>query len=282
MSGAGRSTAAATFEDLGWFVIDNMPASLLPKVAELVEGGSEAERVALVIGRGRGDKADDVRPAVESLRMANAHVRVLFLDASDGVLVRRYEGTRRRHPLTPQAEASGSLAEAVSSERVALDNLRTYADLVIDTSQLNVHQLRQRLTEVFHGDGSEGDLRLQIVSFGFKHGIPLDVDMVFDARFLPNPHWVEELRPLTGLDVKVREYVIAFPDSVAFLDKVGELLDFLVPKYKLEGKSYLTVAVGCTGGQHRSVVLAEELADRLRVAGAKPVVRHRDLAKVFS
>jgi UPF0042 nucleotide-binding protein len=273
LSGAGRSTAAATFEDLGWFVIDNMPPALITKVAELVSvPGSETEKVALVVGRGGSEYLDDVEPALKALRSTGARVRMLFLDASDDVLVRRFEGTRRRHPL-----AAEGVIGSISQERRMLDPILAQADVVVDTSDLNVHQLRGRLIDLFEREDQAASLQVTVVSFGYKHGVPLDADLVFDCRFLPNPHWIEELRPLTGLDPPVRRYVMDQCETPPFLDKLDDLFSLLLPAYVKEGKSYLTVAIGCTGGQHRSVVLAEELAERIEARGFEPTLHHRDV-----
>ncbi|HLG66975.1 MAG TPA: RNase adapter RapZ [Acidimicrobiales bacterium] len=277
LSGAGRSTAAATLEDLGWFVIDNLPTSLISKVAELVgRPGSETERVALVVGRGGGEHlgehVEDVPLMLDALEHARHRVRVLFLDAPDEVLVRRFEGTRRRHPL-----AARGVEASIADERRLLEPLRARADIVLDTGELNVNQLRARLLELFAAEEDGGQMRSSILSFGYKHGIPLDVDLLFDCRFLPNPHWVEGLRDLSGLDPEVRSYVLAQPQTEEFLAKVADLLATLVPAYAREGKSYLTVAMGCTGGRHRSVVLAEALAERLAGLGVRTSVFHRDV-----
>jgi RNase adapter protein RapZ len=276
MSGAGRSTAAAALEDLGWFVIDNLPAALFTKVAELVgRPGSETDRVALVIGRGGGehlDQLDEVLPVLDSLAQARHRVRVLFLDAPDDVLVRRFEGTRRRHPL-----AARGVERSVAEERRLLEVLRNRADILLDTGELNANQLRQRLLELFGVGVGEAHMQTSILSFGYKHGIPLDVDIVFDCRFLPNPHWVESLRPYSGLDAPVRDYVLRQPETAEFLDRVEELLVMLVPAFVREGKSYLTVAMGCTGGRHRSVALAAELSERLAGRGVASSVFHRDV-----
>jgi UPF0042 nucleotide-binding protein len=274
MSGAGRSTAAAALEDLGWFVIDNLPPALITKVAELVgRPGSENERVALVIGRAGGDEyVDDVEPMLNRLRKGHHDVRVLFLDAPDDVLVRRFEGTRRRHPL-----AARGVEESIADERRLLDGLRAMADVVIDTGDLNTNQLRQRVIELFGDPVHTAHMQTSIVSFGYKHGIPLDVDIVLDCRFLPNPYWVDELRPLSGLEAPVRDYVLSMPDTTAFLDKVEDLLRMILPSFEQEGKSYLTVAIGCTGGRHRSVVLADALAGRLADAGVRTSSFHRDI-----
>ena len=272
LSGAGRSQAGATLEDMGWFVIDNMPTALITKVAELVGApGSETDRVALVVGRDAG-QLEDLKAAVTQLR-GSSRVMVLFLEAADEVLVRRFEGTRRRHPLGREG-----VTEAIALERERLQPIRELADVVVDTSELNVHQLRERLTDLFVADEFQA-MQVSLMSFGFKHGVPLDVDNVFDCRFLPNPHWVEELRPLTGLDEAVRDYVLGMPEAQELLSKLDDLLAFLLPAYVKEGKSYLTIAVGCTGGHHRSVAIAEELASRIRAHGFEPGVHHRDIAR---
>jgi UPF0042 nucleotide-binding protein len=271
MSGAGRSQAAATLEDLGWFVIDNMPPALIARVAELNAGpDSPKDRIALVVGRD-AEQLGQLDAATEQLRANGTVVRTLVLEASDEVLVRRFEGTRRRHPLGHQV-----VTEAIALERERLGSIRAKADIVIDTSELNVNQLRNRLTRLFTADRAE-PLLISVMSFGFKFGVPVDVDDVFDVRFLPNPHWIEELQPLSGLDAPVRDYVLDQPDAVEFLCRIDDLLGFLLPAYAKEGKSYLTVAVGCTGGRHRSVVLAEELGRRIRDRGYNPVVYHRDI-----
>ncbi|MCU1491804.1 MAG: putative P-loop-containing kinase [Acidimicrobiaceae bacterium] len=273
MSGAGRSSAAATLEDMGWFVIDNLPPSLIGKVADLASHpGSELDRFCFVAGRGGLESMNELVPAIETLRSSGARVRVLFLDASDEVLVRRYEGSRRRHPL----EADGVL-ESIRLERDLLRPIRESAEVVIDTSSVNVHQLRDRLQELFSSKESPGGMETSVVSFGFKHGLPLDVDLVLDCRFLPNPHWVEALRPHTGLDEDVREYVLERPEAQEFLARITDLLEFLLPAYAKEGKSYLSIAIGCTGGRHRSVAIAEELAKAIRAQGFAPTVHHRDI-----
>lgn len=273
LSGAGRTQAANTLEDLGWFVIDNLPPALVAKVAELARApGSSIEKVALVVGTGA--YVDEMDAAIGQLRATGDRVRLLFLDASDDVLVRRYENTRRRHPLDPDR-----VSEGIRAERALLEGLKAQADVVIDTSDLNVHQLRDRIVEIFAGADPTRGLQTNVVSFGYKHGIPLDVDLVLDCRFLPNPHWVEELRPLTGLDAPVRDYVMRQPETTEFLRRLDALFELLLPAFVKEGKSYLSIAVGCTGGQHRSVVLAEEIAKLLARRGFPPTVRHRDAEK---
>jgi UPF0042 nucleotide-binding protein len=274
LSGAGRSTAADALEDMGWFVIDNLPPALIGKMTELVSRpGSETEKMALVVGRG-GEGVDELLPAIEQLRGSSERLRVLFLDAADEALVRRYEGTRRRHPVF--GEGVGVM-EGIARERRLLDPIKETADIVIDTTELNVHQLRERLVDFFTHDDPATAMQVTVVSFGYKHGLPLDLDNVIDCRFLPNPHWVDELRPLTGLDEPVRQYVLGQPETKEFLDKLDELFTLLLPLYVREGKSYLSIGVGCTGGHHRSVVLAEELARRIGENGFNPLVVHRDV-----
>ena len=273
MSGAGRSQAADNLEDLGWFVIDNLPPALMPKVSELAQApGSGYEQVGLVVGASGPDHGE-VLESLRALRSTDARVRVLFLDASTEVLVRRYESTRRRHPL-----ADGDrLADAIERERELLDPVKAGADVVIDTTELNIHQLKARIGDLFGSDRAGNAMQITVESFGFKHGLPLDVDFVLDCRFLPNPHWDEELRPQTGLDAPVRTFVLRQPETKAFLARLEDLLDLLLPAYEAEGKSYLTVAFGCTGGRHRSVAIAEEFATHLRRHGRRPTVTHRDL-----
>lgn len=271
MSGAGRSSVANNLEDLGWFVIDNLPTPLIPKVLELATSpGATIDRVALVVGT--GPYQDSSVPALDTLRSTGARVRTLFLDASTDALVRRYESTRRRHP-QPGGE---SLAEAIEHERVRLAPIKANADVVVDTSELNVHELRARVVDLFGTDTPEHGMQTTVSSFGYKHGLPRDVDFVVDCRFLPNPYWVERLRPMTGLDEQVRRYVLEQAATGPFLDRLEDLLVLLLPAYVREGKAYLTLAFGCTGGRHRSVVIAEEMARRLRLRGFAPTVSHRD------
>jgi UPF0042 nucleotide-binding protein len=273
LSGAGRSQAGAALEDLGWYVMDNIPTALITKVVDLVSStGPEAQRVALVVGRDAG-QLGDLQAAIGQLRASGEPVKVLFLDASDEVLVRRFEGTRRRHPLGQEG-----VLEAIFDERQRLEAIKEMADVVVDTSELNVNQLRERLADLFGGDEATA-MQILVMSFGFKHGVPIDVDNVLDVRFLPNPHWVEEMRPLTGLDEPVQRYVLGQPEAKEFLERADYLLRFLVPAYVKEGKSYLTIAIGCTGGRHRSVVLVEEIADRLRKMGYNPSTIHRDVER---
>jgi UPF0042 nucleotide-binding protein len=274
LSGAGRSTAADTLEDLGWFVIDNLPPELFGKVVELTtRPGSDTNRVALVSGRGGGNDPG-LADAIDHLRSVVGNVRVLYLDAADDVLVRRFEGTRRRHPVS-----GDSVVDGIDRERAMLEPIKAQADIVVDTTELNVHRLRERLIDLFARVDPNEAMRTTVLSFGYKHGVPLDVDLVLDCRFLPNPHWVEVLRPLTGLDEKVRQYVLAQPETKEFLDKLDDLFGLLLPAYVKEGKAYLTIAVGCTGGKHRSVVLANEIADIVERLGFNPTVNHRDMGR---
>ena len=237
-----------------------------------VRAGPEAQRLALVVGRDAG-QLGELETSIKQLQASGDRVKVLFLDASDEVLVRRFEGTRRRHPFGQER-----VLEAIFDERQRLEGIKEMADVVVDTTDLNVHQLRERLGELF-SDGESTAMQILVLSFGFKHGVPLDADNVLDVRFLPNPHWVERMRPLTGLDEPVRRYVLGQPEAKEFLDRIEHLLAFLVPAYIHEGKSYLTLAVGCTGGRHRSVVLAEEIANSLRKKGYSPSVTHRDVER---
>ncbi len=280
LSGAGRTAASAVLEDLGFFVIDNLPLSLIEPVVDLATTpGSTVDRFALVVDvRGRQvASADDsthelqLRSAVRALRDRAVDLRILFLEASDETLLRRYETARRVHPLA----RGDRVIDGITRERAYLGGLREEADLVIDTSALNVHELRERLEDAF-GDAARNRMSVNIVSFGFKNGTPRDADMLLDVRFLPNPHWVDDLRPLTGLDPKVRDYVLGQPDTAEFLRRTEALFDFLIPAFTREGKHYLTVAIGCTGGKHRSVVLSQVLADHLRTLGVSVQVDHRD------
>ena len=275
MSGAGRSEAAHVLEDLGYFVIDNLPPMLIGKVAELARGQESTSRYALVVDVRSGDFLADLTAALDELQRIGVTERILFLDASDDVLVRRYEASRRRHPLSDSERVSDGIAR----ERLLLESLKGEADLIVDTSNLNVHELRDRLRELFPVEAGGAGLQVNVVSFGYKLGLPLDVDIVLDCRFLPNPHWVEALRPLTGEDEKVRDYVLEQPGTSEFLDELDRLFDLLLPGYEQEGKAYLSIGVGCTGGRHRSVVIATQLALRLAQAGYRVGVHHRDVAR---
>ena len=273
MSGAGRSTAARALEDCGWFVVDNLLPSLIPETVRALGQDGAVSRVAVVVDVRGGRFFDDTERALTRLRDEGRDVRILFLEASDESLVRRFESNRRPHPL----QQGERLVDGLRRERLALAGLRADADLVIDTSQLNVHELRHRVEAAFGGEAAP--LRATVVSFGFKYGIPVDADVVLDARFLPNPHWVEDLRAHTGLDSDVRAYVLDAPAADSFLTEAVRLLDIMADGYLREGKRYVTVAVGCTGGKHRSVALAEEVAARLGAQDIESVVVHRDLGR---
>lgn len=274
VSGAGRTQFGDTLEDLGWFVIDNLPVELIPKVAELARFQDPGSPVALVVGTGRD--IEGIGPALDELRRSGAAVRTVFLDASTSTLVRRYGESKRRHPMAAQA---GTMAGAIDQERQVLTAVRENADIVIDTSDLNVHDLRARVNELFADGKGQGLTQVTLQSFGYKHGVPADVDLVFDCRFLPNPHWVDELRPLTGLDREVQDYVASFELTGEFMERLEGLLDLLLPAYVDEGKALLTIAFGCTGGRHRSVSIVEAIAAWLRARGIEPRVRHRDVAR---
>jgi RNase adapter protein RapZ len=276
MSGAGRSTVSNVLEDLGWFVIDNLPPALVGRVADLAAApGSSVSKLALVADvRGR-EFFTELVDTVHELQGGEADVRVVFLEADDEALVRRYEEHRRRHP----AAEDGGVLSGIRRERDLLGELRGMADLIIDTSDTNVHELRDRVLEVM-GDTHTAQLRIDIVSFGFKRGTPRDADLLFDVRFLPNPHWVEELRGHTGREAPVRDYVFGQPSTGPFMDALLRLLDVVVPGYVEEGKRYLTIGIGCTGGKHRSVAIADEVAAHLRRTTNLPVsVDHRDLGE---
>lgn len=275
LSGAGRSAAADYLEDMGWFVVDNLPSALAEKVAELGSvPGSSIARLALVVGSGAHQ--GDIVEVIGRLRRAGHRVRILFLDADDDELVRRYGATKRRHPLD---EGRGTVVDAVRRERSQLQPVKERADVVIDTTELNIHQLKARLVELFGHEAPQAGMQTTLTSFGYKHGLPLDADIVLDVRFLPNPFWVDRLRALTGRDEAVAEYVLGQDAAKPFLDRVEELLVELMPAYVAEGKSYLTIGVGCTGGRHRSVAVVEELARRLRRRGHAPSVHHRDVER---
>jgi RNase adapter protein RapZ len=274
LSGAGRSFAIKCLEDLGYFCVDNLPTTLIPTFAELCTHSSRDMRlIALGVDIREGEYLSHLMDTLAELRAQGHKPEVLFLEAADETLVRRYQETRRRHPLA----GDGSVLEGIRAERRALANLRESADRIIDTSGLSVHQLKERLVEGYRPEGTRDELTVSLMSFGFKHGAPYDADLVFDVRFLPNPHFVDRLKRLDGRDSAVEEFVMSFEESRTLLAKIEDLLRFLLPLYRREGKAYLTVALGCTGGRHRSVTLVELLRRSLEVAGVAPVVRHRDI-----
>jgi UPF0042 nucleotide-binding protein len=257
MSGAGRSTVAHALEDLGWYVVDNLPPALL---SDLIKQGvqSEISSLAVVVDVRGGKFFDELASSLAELKKSGANARVAFLDASDQALVQRFESTRRPHPL----QGTGRIVDGIAAERVKLQELLSQADVVIDTSNLNVHQLEKRTTEIF-AQGLTQSVRVNVLSFGYKYGIPVDADLVLDCRFIPNPHWIPELRPLTGLDDKVKDNVLANSGVAQFVQSYVSVVNQMLPGYLREGKKYLTVAIGCTGGRHRSVSVAREIAAQL-------------------
>src|SRR5579863_7734458 len=275
LSGAGRSTAAKALEDLGWYVVDNLPPSLLPTMVDLAARTNGAvSRIAAVIDFRSRAFSMDLKSAVSELAARGAAARILFLEAAEDTLVRRFDSERRPHPL----QGTGRVTDGIAAERELLREVRGDADLVIDTTRLNVHELRARVRDFF-GRGTTAGLRLSIVSFGYKYGLPVDADLVADCRFLPNPHWIPELAPMTGQDEPVRDYVLSGPGAGEFLYHYAKLLKVILPGYEREGKRFVTLAIGCTGGKHRSVAMADELAARIAGLGVDVQVVHRDLGR---
>jgi UPF0042 nucleotide-binding protein len=278
LSGAGRSAAAKCFEDLGYYVVDNLPAAL---IATLMDLGSKSQgavtQLAVVMDVRSRAFTSDLRGVVRDLNERGLRPRVLFLEASDDVLVRRFENVRRAHPL----QGSGRLIDGIAAERELLAPLRDVADLVLDTSNRSVHELRHAIESAFAGGALAGQptLRATVVSFGYKYGLPVDADLIVDVRFLPNPYWIPELRELTGVDEEVKDYVLSQEGAMAFLDQYAAILKIIGAGYRRESKRYLTLAVGCTGGKHRSVVMSQQLANRLEADGIKATVVHRDLGR---
>jgi UPF0042 nucleotide-binding protein len=274
VSGAGRSEAAKVLEDLGYFVIDNLPPALIGKMAELAQRpDTPVQHIALVVDVRGGQFFGELSEALKDLAKRGVDYRILYLTAEDDALVRRFEATRRRHPLADR------VVEGIARERELLESLREAADVVIDTTSLTPHALRDKIVGTFSAQPRESRLRVTVTSFGYKYGVPMDSDIVMDVRFLPNPHWIDELRPLPGTDARVRNYVMSRQATTDFLERFEELLEVLVPGYLAEGKHYLTVAVGCTGGHHRSVVVAEEIAKMIQERGLSVAVEHRDVAR---
>lgn len=275
MSGAGRSTAAQALEDMGWFVIDNLPPALMTAATESLSEGGAVTKLAVVIDvRGGTSSFTGLVDEAKALVERGVECRILFLEADDQVLVRRFESSRRPHPL----KGHPAILESIQNERQLLADARDYADLVVDTTYLNVHDLRRRVEAAFEEEG-EARLRATVMSFGFKYGIPVDADLVADMRFLPNPYWVPELREKNGLDPEVSDYVTAHKEAREFLDTYAKLVDQVADGYLREGKRYLTIAIGCTGGKHRSVAMSENLAARLVKEGVETLVYHRDLGR---
>jgi len=275
MSGSGKASVLKTFEDLGYYCVDNLPVGLIPRFAELVGQSSEIERTALVVDVREGTQLESLPSIIKSVKRM-LPTRMIFLEASDAVLLRRFSETRRPHPLGIHAPVKSSL----TAERRQLKKIRALADMVIDTSKFNVHELRSHIIDRFQKQKKTGkNILVSCVSFGFRHGVPDDADLVFDVRFLPNPHFVPEFRELTGRDKKVAKYIRSFPQTKEFIQRISDLLVYLLPHYIREGKSYLTIAFGCTGGQHRSVMISEDVAKHLRKPGYRVKVVHRDSPK---
>lgn len=271
MSGAGKASALKAFEDLGYYCVDNMPIGLIENFAELVRDTLEIERAALVVDIREGARLDSLPGILRSLRRS-LRTTLLFLEAKDDALIRRYSETRRPHPLGQQKSVKSQL----HSERLRLKPVRDVADVVVDTTKFNVHELRSFITERFHAGNRDHNLLISCISFGFRQGVPDDADLMFDVRFLPNPHFIPEFRPYTGRNPGVAKYIRSFPQTEEFINRISDLLVYLLPHYIKEGKSYLTIAFGCTGGKHRSVFIAEEVKKRLAKAGYPAKVVHRD------
>lgn len=275
LSGSGKSQAIRALEDLGYFCVDNLPVALLPMLAELtLRAGNEISRAAVVVDVREGKMLDELPKVLKRLQgMRSLHPVLIFLDAADDVLVRRFSETRRPHPLAPDR----SVAEGITEERRKLNGIRSMADLILDTSNLTVHELRDSFRRMSRDEGARAEMVVNLVSFGYKHGVPVDADLVFDVRCLPNPHFVDRLKGLTGRDRAVVDFMRRFPATKDFIERLTSFLKFALPHYVQEGKSYLTVAIGCTGGQHRSVMIAEALKKSLGgVTGVKLRVKHRD------
>ncbi len=276
LSGSGKSTAIRALEDSGWFCIDNLPVVLLPKLLELVGhgAGEEMPRLALVVDARESRFLESTPAAVAEVRRSGHDIEVVFLECSDDALLRRFSETRRRHPLSPD----GSVADGIALERKMLQGLRAIATQVFDTTRMTVHELREAFTSRF-GSQKQDSLNVTIISFGYRNGLPQNSDLVFDLRFLPNPYFVEGLKPLPGTDPRVSQWILAKPEAQEMIERLHSLIAYLLPRYRAEGKSYLTISLGCTGGRHRSVCLAEELAARLRHTEARVKVQHRDVER---
>lgn len=274
MSGAGKTQVVRVLEDLGYFCVDNLPPALIPKIAELcAESAGRFSRIALVVDIRGGEFFDELMHVLGEMDRTSLLAEVLFLEASDSALIQRYKETRRRHPLAPE----GRISEGIRLERDRLEYIRGRATQIIDTSNLTTQQLKERITELYGGESEQAKLSINVVSFGFKYGIPLDADMVFDVRFLPNPFYVEPLRCKTGEEMEVRDYILKWPVTHQFLKRLQSFIDFLVPHYVKEGKSQLVIAIGCTGGMHRSVFVAGKIRDSLKEQGYRIALEHRDI-----
>jgi UPF0042 nucleotide-binding protein len=272
MSGAGRSSSSNVFEDLGYYVIENLPADLVESVVQSNDVTETNKQLVLTIDAKDTTAQTELKQSIDKLSQSGILTRIIFLDADNETLLERYEENRRPHPM-----GKDSISQSIKVERELLKPIRELADQVIDTTDMNVHELRKRINEGFQDDTSSQDLKISVTSFGFKNGTPRDADIVFDVRFLPNPHWREELRASTGQSPMVRNYVLSFEDAQVFLNKIKDMVEFLLPRFISEGKSYVGIAIGCTGGKHRSVVMAEEVTKWLKGANNDAVVLHRDM-----
>ncbi len=272
MSGAGRSASSNVFEDLGYYVIENLPPDLIESVVQSNDVAESNRQLVLTVDARDGFAQEELNKGLNRLSQSGVLTRVIFLDADTETLIERYEENRRPHPMGKE-----SLSQSVKMERDLLKPIRELADLVIDTTDMNVHDLRKRIIEGFQGEATNQDLKISVTSFGFKNGSPRDADLVLDVRFLPNPHWKEELRSSTGQSPMVRNYVLSFEDAEIFLEKTKDLISFLLPRFTSEGKSYVGIAIGCTGGKHRSVVMTEEIGSWLKKDGKDAVIIHRDM-----
>ena len=274
MSGSGKASALKAFEDLGYYCVDNLPVGLIPGFADLVKQSAEIERAALVADIREGEQLRKLPAIIRSLKK-QLNTTVIFLEAAEDSLLRRFSETRRPHPLGKDS----TVKKALTKERRMLQPIRAQADLVVDTSKFTVHELRSHITSKFTSGSTDKDILISVVSFGYKSGVPNDADLVFDVRFLPNPHFVAKFRPLTGRHPQVAKYIRSFPQTQEFIARISDLLVYLIPHYVREGKSYLTIAFGCTGGQHRSVMIAEDVKKRLAKPGYRVKVIHRDAPK---
>jgi UPF0042 nucleotide-binding protein len=274
MSGSGKASALKAFEDLGYYCVDNLPVGLIPGFADLVKQSAEIGKAALVADIREGEQLRKLPAIIRSLKK-QLNTTVIFLEAADESLLRRFSETRRPHPLGKDS----TVKNALSKERRMLQPIRAQADLVVDTSKFTVHELRSHITSKFTSGSTDRDILISVVSFGYKSGVPNDADLVFDVRFLPNPHFVAKFRPLTGRHPQVAKYIRSFPQTQEFIARISDLLVYLIPHYVREGKSYLTIAFGCTGGQHRSVMIAEEVRKRLAKPGYRVKAIHRDAPK---
>ena len=272
MSGAGRSSSSNVFEDLGYYVIENLPADLVESVVQSNDVTETNKQLVLTIDAKDTTAQTELKQSIDKLSQSGVLTRIIFLDADNETLLERYEENRRPHPM-----GKDSISQSIKVERELLKPIRELADQVIDTTDMNVHELRKRINEGFQDDTSSQDLKISVTSFGFKNGTPRDADIVFDVRFLPNPHWREELRASTGQSPMVRNYVLSFEDAQVFLNKIKDMVEFLLPRFISEGKSYVGIAIGCTGGKHRSVVMAEEVTKWLKGENNDAVVLHRDM-----